>query len=88
MRLPTAVSRRLVLQRYQQLVAFAESGDTFDVSRLVGKGHDRAIAVYGVASAGKIPLSAFVGRRFGLLGEMRRGLRIRRMKELNLRYGE
>lgn len=78
----------LVFQRYQQLVAFAESGDAFDVSRLVGEGHDRAIAVNRVTGAGEIPFSALVNGRFDLLSEMRRRLGIRRMKELNLRYGK
>jgi hypothetical protein len=78
----------LVLQWNQQLIALAEGGDSLNGTHLVGKGHHRAIAVDGVAGAGKIPLSAFVGRRFGLLGEVRRGLGVRRMKELNLGYGE
>src|SRR6185437_6302286 len=84
----TADFGSLVLQRHQQLVSLAESRNAFNVPRLVGKGHHRAVAVDCMAGAGEIPLSALMGRRFGLLGEMRRRLGIRRMKELNLRYGE
>ena len=74
------------LHRFR-MIALAEGGDPLDRTNLVGKGHHRPIAVDGVAGAGKIPLSALAGRRFGL-GEMRRDLGVRRTKELNLRYGK
>jgi hypothetical protein len=82
------MGRQLILERHQQLIARAEGGHAFDVAGLVGKGHHRAVAVHRMASAGKIPLAAFVGRLFGLLGEMRRGLGLRRLEKLELGYGE
>jgi len=77
-----------VLQRHHHLHVLAECCHSLDTAAGIRQRHDWTVAIYCVAGPGKVPFAAFAWRSFGLLGEMRRGLRGLRHVKCNLRDGE